>query len=73
MITTLETTGKAYLTLNEAAEIARSSKPTLRRAIAAKRLSVIKPNGRFGKTLIRPSDLSRYLDGSRRLAVSERR
>jgi excisionase family DNA binding protein len=73
VITTLDTTAKAYLTLDEAAQVARSSKVTLRRAIAARRLSVLKPNGKFGKTLIRPGDLSHYLEGTRRIAVGEHR
>jgi excisionase family DNA binding protein len=69
--TIIETDGKAFLTLDEAAAIARFSKVTLRRAIAAKRLSACKPNGKFGKTLVRIQDLSRYLQGSRLLAVGE--
>jgi excisionase family DNA binding protein len=73
MSTTLQTIGKPFLTLDEAAGIARSSKVTLRRAIVARRLSACKPNGKFGKTLIRAQDLARYLEGSRLLAVGETR
>lgn len=73
MSTSLDSHGKAFLTLDEAAVIARFSKVTLRRAIGAKRLSACKPNGKFGKTLIRAQDLSRYLEGSRVLAVGETR
>lgn len=73
MSTTYQTIGKAFLTLDEAAAIARSSKVTLRRAISARRLSACKPNGKFGKTLIRGECLTRYLEGSRVLAVGETR
>jgi hypothetical protein len=65
--------GKAFLTLDEAATIARSSKVTLRRAIVAKRLSACKPNGKFGKTLVRVQDLTYYLQGTRILAIGEGR
>ena len=58
--TTIESTGKAYLTLEEAAQIARSSIGTLRRAIASKRLAACKPNGKYGRTLVRRQDLTRY-------------
>lgn len=73
MSTSLESNGKAFLTLDECVEIARFSKVTLRRAISAKRLSACKPNGKFGKTLVRNEDLSRYLQGSRIRAIGETR
>jgi excisionase family DNA binding protein len=71
MISNIESTGKAYLSIYEAAAIARLSAVTLRRAIKSKRLAVCKPNGKFGKILIRPADLVQYVEGSRRIAVGE--
>lgn len=71
MGTTTNSFGKAFLTLGEAAEIARCAKVTLRRAIAVKRLSACKPNGEYGRTLIRAQDLTRYLEGSRLVAIGE--
>jgi excisionase family DNA binding protein len=44
--------GKLYLTISEAAVIARCSPCTIRRAIARRALAVVKPNGRHGRTLI---------------------
>jgi len=73
MNTILESIGKAYLTLEEAAKIARLSKVTLRRAVSTRRLSACKPNGKFGKTLIRPNDLFSYLEGNRLRAIGESR
>lgn len=71
MSTNTESTGKAYLSLNEAAAIVQLSTVTLRRAIKAKRLAVCKPNGKFGKSLIRRLDLIQYVEGARRAAVGE--
>ena len=70
MSTTL-TTLKAYITLAEAAQISQLSTATLRRAIVAKRLSACKPNGRYGRTLIRPGDLTKYIEGNRLRALGE--
>jgi excisionase family DNA binding protein len=63
--------GVLYLLIDEAAEIARCSPVTIRRAIAAKRLTAVKPNGRMGRTLIRPNDLDRYMQRGTQLAIGE--
>lgn len=63
--------GKAYLTVNEAADIARCHPATIRRAIAARRLAVCKPNGKYGRSLIKTADLMAWLERSRIAAVGE--
>jgi Helix-turn-helix domain len=62
---------KAYLSIYEAASIARLSTVTLRRAIAGRRLAACKPNGKYGKVLIRPVDLTNYIEGTRRITIGE--
>ncbi|MFZ3377357.1 MAG: helix-turn-helix domain-containing protein [Chthoniobacterales bacterium] len=63
--------GKAFLTLDEAADVARCSACTIRRAIAARRLACVKPGGRYGRTLIKATDLMSYLERSRIAAIGE--
>jgi hypothetical protein len=63
--------GKAYVTINEAADFARCHPATIRRAIAARRLAVCKPNGKHGRSLIKTADLWSWLDRSRISAVGE--
>lgn len=63
--------GKAFLTIPEAADIARCHPATIRRAITARRLAVCKPNGKHGKSLIRTVDLEAWLERSRISAVGE--
>jgi hypothetical protein len=65
--------GRAYLTIEESADIARCHPVTIRRAILARRLAVSKPNGKHGRSLIRTADLMSWLDGSRIAAVGELR
>lgn len=69
----LPSAGKAYLTVDETAEIARCSPYTVRRAIAGRRLTCIKPNGRMGRTLIRPCDLDAWMQRGTQYAVGENR
>ena len=64
-------TGVAFLTIIEAAGLCRCSTVTIRRAIAAKRLTCVKPNGRMGRTLIRPTDLEAYVRRGTQFAVGE--
>jgi excisionase family DNA binding protein len=71
MTSNVITSGKAYLSIYEAATIVQLSVVTLRRAIKARRLAVCKPNGKFGKILIRPQDLTQYVEGNRHMAISE--
>jgi excisionase family DNA binding protein len=63
--------GRAFLTVDEAADIARCHPATIRRAISARRLAVCKPNGKHGRSLIRTVDLMSWLDRSRIAAVGE--
>lgn len=63
--------GKAFLTVLETAQIARCSQCTVRRAIARRALTAIKPNGRMGRTLIRSSDLEAWLRRGTQYAVGE--
>lgn len=64
-------TGKAFLLIGEAAAICRCSPVTIRRAIAAKRLTCVKPQGRMGRTLITPAALESYLRRGTQFAVGE--
>jgi hypothetical protein len=68
--TTLSSIGKVFLTVPETAEICRCTPITIRRAIAAKRLTVVK-NSRYSRTLIRPSDLEAYIRRATQYAVGE--
>jgi excisionase family DNA binding protein len=63
--------GKAYLTVDETAEIARCSPCTVRRAIARRALTAIKRNGRMSRTLIRPADLEAWMRRGTQYAVGE--
>jgi excisionase family DNA binding protein len=63
--------GKAYLLISEAAEIARCSPCTIRRAIARRALTAIKRNGRMSRTLIRPADLDAWMQRGTHYAVGE--
>lgn len=63
--------GKVYLTIREAAVIARCSTDTIRRAIYSRRLACVKPSGRHGRTLIRAQDLHAWLERSRVAAIGE--
>ena len=73
MTSSLQQTGLQFLTLDQAAKFVPFSKVTLRRAIRARRLAACKPNGKFGKILIRPVDLMQYVESSRRSAVTDNR
>ena len=64
-------TGKAALTVKEAATLCRYSVATIRRAIAARRLAASKPNGRMGRTLIRPADLDAYIRRGMQIAIGD--
>lgn len=64
-------TSKLLLTISEAAETCRCSAVTIRRAIKAKRLSCVKPNGPLSRTLIRSRDLEAYLRRGTHYAVGE--
>jgi excisionase family DNA binding protein len=63
--------GRSFLTVSEAADIARCSAVTIHRAVAARRLAVVKPSGKHGRSLIRTSDLESWLARSRIAAVGE--
>src|SRR5438552_2320344 len=63
--------GKAYVTINEAADFARCHPATIRRAISRRALAVCKPNGKHGRTLIRVTDLMAWLERSRIAAIGE--
>lgn len=63
--------GKAYLTVNDAASVVRCSPDTIRRAIYSRRLACVKPSGRHGRTLIRTQDLDAWLERSRIAAIGE--
>jgi hypothetical protein len=65
--------GKPYLLLSEVAILARCSEVTVRRAVQNKRLSVCKPNGKFGRSVFRREDVLYWLDGSRILAIGDSR
>jgi len=65
------TTGKALLTIHEAAELLSTSPSSLRRYIDRKLIAICKPGGRRGKIFIRPSDLDAFLDRTRRAAIGE--
>jgi len=62
----------AYLTLQESANVARCSKVTIRRAIAARRIAFVKLSGKYGRTLIAVPDLEAWMQRSRVSAVGER-
>jgi excisionase family DNA binding protein len=62
---------KAFVTVEEAAVIARCHPATIRRAIARRALAVYKPNGKHGRTLIRVIDLIAWLERSRIAAIGE--
>jgi excisionase family DNA binding protein len=62
---------KTYLTIEEAAEVMRCSTITLRRAIKAKRLTCVKPNGKMSRTIIQLSDLEAYIRRGTHYAVGE--
>jgi excisionase family DNA binding protein len=64
-------TGVAFLNIIEAASLCRCSPVTIRRAIAAKRLTCVKPNGKRGRTLVRPADLEAYMQRGTQFAISE--
>jgi excisionase family DNA binding protein len=64
-------TTTAYLKVAEAAELCRCSQDTIRRAISARRLTCVKPSGKFGRTLIRPRDLEAYMLRATRYAIGE--
>jgi excisionase family DNA binding protein len=68
---TLTTTGKALLTVHEAAELLHTSPTTLRRYIKRKLIAICKPGGRMGKVFIRPADLDAFLLRTRRSAIGE--
>jgi len=70
-MTSLALIGKPFLTLDEAANLTRCSVCTVRRAISARRLAVIRPSGRCGRTLIRAEDLLAWLERSRVAAIGE--
>lgn len=70
-MTSLSNPAKEFLTLAEAAEISRRSIVTLRRAITARRLAALKPGGKYGKTFVRPVDLTRYMESNRIVAIGE--
>ena len=61
-----------FLTVNEVAKLRRCSPVSIRRAIADGRLTAIKPSGKFGPTLIQPSDFDSYMRRGTRFAVGER-
>jgi excisionase family DNA binding protein len=63
--------GKAYVTIDEAADFARCHPATIRRAIARRALAVCKPNGKHGRSLIRTIDLMAWLERSRIAAIGE--
>lgn len=65
--------GKAYLRIDEVAQLLRCSTITVRRAVAARRLAVHKPAGLRGRTLISAVDLESYLNRCRVAAVGEAR
>jgi excisionase family DNA binding protein len=67
-----QTTGVAYLKVEEAAELCRVSPCTIRRAIARRLLTCLKPNGRMGRVLIRPSDIEAWMERSAHYAVGDR-
>lgn len=69
--TTLFTTGKALLTIEEAAELLHTSISTLRRYIDQKRIAICKPGGKRGKVFIRPLDLEAFISRTRRAAIGE--
>lgn len=62
---------KPFLTLTEAADLARVSHWTLRRDIRGKRLACFRRNGGSGKIRISPRDLEAYLLRGRQPAVVE--
>jgi len=63
--------GVAFITVPEAAILCRCSTVTIRRAIAAKRLTCVKLNGKMSRTLIKPADLEAYTQRGTQLAVGE--
>jgi hypothetical protein len=63
--------GKAVLTIPEVADFCRCSEATVRRAIAARRLAVCKPNGKHGRSLVRTIDMMSWLERSRIAAIGE--
>jgi excisionase family DNA binding protein len=67
----MSTVGVAYLKIEEAAEIARCSPCTIRRAIARRALTCVKPGGRMGRTLVRPRDLEAWMLRNTQYAVGE--
>ena len=67
----IDITGKAYVTINEAANFARCHPATIRRAISRRALAVCKPNGKHGRSLIRTVDLMAWLERSRIGAIGE--
>jgi excisionase family DNA binding protein len=64
-------TGKVALTVEEAARLCRYSPTTIRRAIAARRLTCVKPNGKMGRTLILPSALEAWMKRGTLFAIGE--
>lgn len=69
--TTFDTTGKALLTISEAAKLLHTSPSSLRRYIGKKLVAVCKPGGKRGKVFIRPADLDAFLQRTRRAAIGE--
>jgi excisionase family DNA binding protein len=65
------TTGKALLTVQEAAELLHTSTSSLRRYIGKKLIAVCKPGGKMGKVFIRPADLDAFVLRTRRSAIGE--
>jgi excisionase family DNA binding protein len=68
---TLNATGKALLTVQEAADMIHLSVSTLRRYIDRKMVATCKPGGKMGKVFIRPADLDAFLNRTRRAAIGE--
>ena len=56
----LPSTGRAFLTIPEAAEIVRESQKTIRKRIKGNEIAYSRRGGKAGKVLIRPVDLETY-------------